>query len=65
MSQTFSTQSGSVTTDYLVVTSNEDDHYSGFHDFAEKVNRKLRAGYQLHGQPFSLNHIMCQAMVRR
>ena len=64
MSQTFSTQFGSVTTDYLVVTSNEDDHYSSFHDFAEKVNRKLRAGYQLHGQPFSIHQTMCQAMVR-
>ena len=50
--------------DYIVVVSNEDDHHAGFHHFAEKVNRKLRAGYQLHGQPFSVNETACQAMTR-
>jgi hypothetical protein len=64
MPQTFSTQSAAATTDYLVVTSNEDDQFSSFHEFAEKVNRKLRAGYLLHGQPVSINKSLCQAMVR-
>ena len=64
MSQTFSTQPALVTADYIIVVSNEDDHHSNFHDFAEKVNRKLRAGYELHGQPFNINQILCQAMVR-
>lgn len=50
--------------DYIVVVSNEDDYHNGFHHFAEKVNRKLRAGYQLHGQPFNINQSLCQAMVR-
>ena len=50
--------------DYVVVVSNEDDYHAGFHHFAEKVNRKLKSGYQLHGPPFSINQIMCQAMVR-
>ncbi len=52
------------TADYIVVVSNEDDYHTGFHHFADKVNRKLKAGYQLHGQPFNINHILCQAMVR-
>jgi hypothetical protein len=52
------------TTDYIVVVSNEDDIHCGFHEFAEKVNRKLRAGYQLHGQPFNINQTLCQAMLR-
>jgi len=51
-------------TDYIVVVSNEDDYHSGFHVFAEKVNRKLKAGYELHGQPFSINQTLCQAMLR-
>lgn len=50
--------------DYIVVVSNEDDYHSSFHHFAEKVNRKLRAVYQLHGQPFNINQTLCQAMVR-
>ena len=50
--------------DFIVVVSNEDDYHSGFHHFAEKVNRKLRAGYQLHGQPFNISHTLCQAMIR-
>ena len=50
--------------DYIVVVSNEDDYHAGFHHFAEKVNRKLKAGYQLHGQPFSVSQTICQAMVR-
>jgi hypothetical protein len=39
--------------DFIVVVSNDDDYHSSFHQFAEKINRKLRAGYQLHGQPFN------------
>jgi hypothetical protein len=35
--------------DYIIVVSNEDDYHANYHNFAEKVNRKLRAGYQLHG----------------
>jgi hypothetical protein len=50
--------------EYVVVVSNEDDHHAGYHIFAEKVNRKLRAGFKLLGQPFSLHQTMCQAMVR-
>ena len=50
--------------DYIIVVSNEDDYHANYHNFAEKVNRKLRAGYQLHGQPFNVNHTLCQAMVR-
>ena len=50
--------------DFIVVVSNEDDHHAGYHHFAEKVNRKLKAGYELHGQPFCMNHILCQAMIR-
>jgi hypothetical protein len=64
MSQTYSTQTSAVTADYIVVVSTEDDFHSSFHDFAEKVNRKLRVGYQLHGQPFSIHQTLCQAMVR-
>jgi len=51
-------------TDYIVIMSNEDDFHAGFHHFAEKVNRKLRAGYQLHGPPFNIEQTLCQAMVR-
>ena len=50
-------------TDYTIVVSNEDDFHANYHHFAEKVNRKLKAGYQLHGPPFSINKTMCQAMV--
>ncbi len=50
--------------DFVVVLSNEDDFHSGFHHFADKVNRKLKAGYRLHGQPFNINQVLCQAMVR-
>ena len=50
--------------DYIIVTSNEDDHHAGYHHFADKVNRKLKSGYQLLGQPFSVNHLVCQAMIR-
>lgn len=50
-------------TDYIVVVSNEDDYHAGFHHFAEKVNRKLKSGYQLHGPPFNINQTLCQAMV--
>ena len=50
--------------DYIVVVSSEDDYHAGFHLFAEKVNRKLRAGYHLHGSPFSIHQTMCQAMIR-
>lgn len=51
-------------TDYIVVVSNEEDHHAGYHHFAEKVNRRLKSGYQLHGPPFSVNQALCQAMVR-
>lgn len=50
--------------DYIVVVSDEDDFNVGFHHFSEKVNRKMRAGYQLLGQPFAMERLMCQAMVR-
>jgi hypothetical protein len=61
---TFTAQSSPVVTDYIIVVSNEDDYHCGYHHFAEKVNRKLRAGYQLHGRPFSVNQTLCQAMVQ-
>jgi hypothetical protein len=50
--------------DYIVVVSNDDDYHAGYHHFSEKINRKLKAGYQLHGPPISMNRILCQAMVR-
>jgi len=50
--------------EYIVVVSNEDDYHAAFHHFAEKVNRKLKAGYHLHGAPFNVNQTLCQAMVR-
>ncbi len=50
--------------DYIVVVSNEDDFHAGFHHFADKVNRKLKAGYELHGPPFNINQTLCQAMIR-
>lgn len=52
------------TTDYIVVVSNEEDHHAGYHHFAEKVNRRLKSGYQLHGPPFSVGQVLCQAMIR-
>ena len=64
MSPTHSTHSSHTAPDYIVVVSNEDDYHSSFHHFADKVNRKLRAGYQLHGQPFNINQTLCQAMIR-
>lgn len=51
-------------TDYIVVVSNEEDHHAGYHHFAEKVNRRLKSGYQLHGPPFSVGQVLCQAMIR-
>ncbi len=50
--------------DYIVVLSNEGDGPDGFYHFAEKVNQKLRAGYQLHGPPFSVKQGIGQAMIR-
>jgi len=50
--------------DYIVVVSQEDDYLNGYHLFTEKVNRKMRSGYQLHGQPFNIERIVCQAMVK-
>lgn len=52
------------TVDYIIVTSSDDDHLSGFHQFAEKVNRKLRTGYQLHGHPVGVGHYLCQALTK-
>lgn len=49
--------------EFIVVVSNEDDIHASYHHFAEKVNRRLKAGYLLHGQPFNVNNILCQAMV--
>ena len=64
MSQTHSTQSSPVAPDFIVIVSNEDDYHASFSHFSEKVNRRLRAGYQLHGQPFNINQTLCQAMLR-
>lgn len=50
--------------DFIVLVSSEEDYHAGFHQFADKVNRKLKAGYQLHGQPLCINKCLCQAMVR-
>lgn len=50
--------------DYIVVVSNEDDYHASYHHFAEKVNRKLRAGYRLHGAPFTARQSVCQAMIK-
>jgi hypothetical protein len=55
---------GNPAADFIVVVSNDDDFHAGFHHFAEKVNRKLKAGYLLHGQPFNINQTLCQAMMR-
>jgi hypothetical protein len=51
-------------TDFIVVVSDFDDYMTGYHVFAEKVNRKLRVGYQLHGQPVVVERMMCQAMTK-
>jgi hypothetical protein len=64
MSQTFTTHTTPAPADYIVVVSNEDDYHSSYHHFAEKVNRKLKTGYQLHGPPFNVNQTLCQAMIR-
>jgi hypothetical protein len=65
---THTTHAGTASTagvaDYIIVVSNEDDYHGAFHHFAEKVNRKIKAGYQLHGPPFNINHTLCQAMAR-
>jgi hypothetical protein len=50
--------------DFIVVVSSDDDYLNGYHLFTEKVNRRLRSGYQLHGQPFNVERIICQAMVK-
>lgn len=50
--------------DYIVVVSNDDDFHASYHHFSEKVNRKLKAGYQLFGPPFNVNQSLCQAMIR-
>jgi hypothetical protein len=47
-----------------MVVSNEDDYHASYHHFAEKVNRKLRAGYRLHGAPFTARQSVCQAMIK-
>jgi hypothetical protein len=64
MLPTYSTNTQAAAPDYIVIVSNEDDYHASFHHFAEKVNRKLRAGYQLHGQPFNIDRALCQALVR-
>jgi hypothetical protein len=50
--------------DYVLIVSDAEDYLNGFHYFAELVNRKLRAGYVLHGAPFHIGHVLYQAMVR-
>jgi hypothetical protein len=50
--------------DYILVVSDHEDHLNGFHYFAELVNRKLRAGYVLHGSPFHIGHVLYQAMIK-
>ncbi len=49
--------------EYLIITSTEDDYHASYHHFAEKVNRKLKAGYLLYGQPFNVNQTLCQAVI--
>ena len=49
-------------TDYIVIVSNEDEYHTRYHQFADKVNRKLQAGYLLHGPPFAINQTLCQAL---
>ena len=51
-------------TDFIVVVSDFDDYLTGYQVFAEKVNRKLRLGYQLHGQPVVVERMMCQTMTK-
>jgi hypothetical protein len=55
---------GASVVDFIVVVSNEDEYLSSFHEFAENVNRKLRAGYRLHGQPFNIGKALCQSLVK-
>lgn len=50
--------------DFIVVVSSDDDYLNGYHLFTEKVNRRLRSGYQLHGQPFNVERVICQAMIK-
>ena len=50
--------------DYIVLVSNEDDYHASYHQFAEKVKARLKAGYQLHGSPFTVKQSLCQAMIR-
>lgn len=58
------TQSSADAPDYVVIVSNEEDYHANYHQFADKVNRKLQAGYQLHGGPISINRTLCQAMIK-
>ena len=44
--------------------SNGDDYNSGFHHFADNLNRQLKAGFHFHGQLFNINHVLCHAMGR-
>jgi len=62
--RSYETQSMLQTVDYIIVSSSDDDYLSGFHQFAEKVNRKLRAGFQLHGPPVGAGHYLCQALTK-
>lgn len=50
--------------DFIMVVSDEEDAFCGYHLFAEKINRKLKAGYQLHGQPVAIHKALCQAMIK-
>jgi hypothetical protein len=52
------------TTEFIMVVSDSEDYLTGYHIFSEKVNRKLRVGYELHGPPVSVERVMCQAMTR-
>ncbi len=52
------------TTEFIVVVSDNEDYLTGYHVFAEKVNRKLRVGFALHGPPVIADRMMCQAMTR-
>lgn len=52
------------TTEFIMVVSDSEDYLTGYHIFSEKVNRKLRVGYQLHGPPVSVERVLCQAMIR-
>jgi hypothetical protein len=50
--------------EYIIVISNEDDYHASYHHFADKVTRKLKAGYRLYGAPFAVKQAVCQAMIR-